>query len=95
MTTPPLPPDEQSIAVEQARAVMQTHGKQLLNLPNVVGLGVGLRQTGGEWTDTVVLVVMVTQKLPLEALSAEERIPSEIDGVPIDVQETGSFAAPG
>ena len=94
MTPTPKTPDEQLIAMEQVRAVMQTHRDYLLSLPNVVGLGVGLRQTAGQWTDTVVLAVMVTQKQPLEALSAEERIPSEIDGIPVDVQETGSFSSP-
>ena len=93
--SPNLTPDEQSIAMEQVRAIMQTHRDALLNLPNVVGLGIGLRQTGGEWTNSIALVVMVTQKLPLEALSAEQRIPAEIDGIPVDVQETGSFFSPG
>lgn len=95
MTPEQQTPNEQSAAVEQARTVMQTHRDQLLSLPNVVGLGVGLRQTAGEWTDTIVLVVMVTQKLPLEALAAEQRIPPEIDGIPVDVQETGFFSSPG
>jgi hypothetical protein len=95
MTPAQQTPDEQSIVMEQVRAIMQTHRDELLNLPNVVGLGIGLCQTGGKWTNTVALIVMVTQKLPLEALSAEQRIPSEIDGVPVDVQETGSFFSPG
>lgn len=95
MTHTPKTPDEQIIAMEQVRAVIQTHRDHLLNLPNVVGLGVGLRQTAGEWTDTVVLAVMVTQKMPLESLADEQRIPSEIDGIPVDVQETGSFSSPG
>ena len=95
MTHTPKTPDEQIIAMEQVRAVIQTHRDHLLSLPNVVGLGVGLRQTAGEWTDTVVLAVMVTQKMPLESLADEQRIPSEIDGIPVDVQETGSFSSPG
>jgi len=95
MTSVPQTSDEQSVTMEQVRTAMQAHREQLLSLPNVVGLGVGLRQTAGEWTDSVVLVVMVTQKLPLEALAAEQRIPAEIDGIPVDVQETGSFSSSG
>ena len=95
MTPAQQTPDEQSTAIEQARTVMQAHRDDLLSLPNVVGLGVGLRQTAGEWTNSVVLVVMVTHKLPLEALAAGQRIPPEIDGIPVDVQETGSFSSPG
>ena len=95
MTPTHQTPDEQSHTMEQVRVIMQTHRDALLSLPNVVGLGVGMRQTAGEWTDTVALVVMVTKKLPLKALGAEQRIPTEIDGIPVDVQETGSFSSPG
>ena len=95
MTEPQLNPDEQSLAMEQVRSAMQSHRDKLLGMPNVVGLGVGLRQKEGEWTDTVALIVMVNQKLPLEALAVEHRIPPEIDGIPVDVQETGSFFSTG
>ena len=45
---------------------------------------------------SVALVVMVTQKLPLEALSAEAAHPMpKLTGFPVDVQETGSFFSPG
>jgi len=95
MSENPPNQDKQSAALEQARSAMQTHRAHLLSLPNVVGLGVGFRQQAGEWTESVALIVMVKQKLPLEALSAEERIPPELDGVPVDVQETGIFYSPG
>jgi hypothetical protein len=36
---------------------------------------------------------MVEQKVPLDQLAPEDRIPSELDGVPVDVQETGTFEA--
>ncbi|MCD4672877.1 MAG: hypothetical protein K8R77_09455 [Anaerolineaceae bacterium] len=88
-------PKDQSDTMGQVRTIMQDHRDQLLALPNVVGLGVGLRQKNGEWTDTVALIVMVKQKLPLESLTADQRIPSEIDGVPVDVQETSSLSALG
>lgn len=88
-------PKDQLHAIAQVKTIMQDHRDQLLALPNVVGLGVGLRQKEGEWTDTVALIVMVKQKLPLESLAADQRIPSEIDGIPVDVQETGSLSASG
>jgi hypothetical protein len=43
----------------------------------------------GKQTDMVALVVMVTQKLPDWQLAAEDVIPTEIEGVPVDVQEIG------
>jgi len=36
-------------------------------------------------------VVMVSHKIPPELLAPEERIPAEIDGVPVDVQEVGQI----
>jgi hypothetical protein len=95
MTKPQQSSDEQSIAMEKVRAAMQSHRDHLLSLPNVVGLGIGMRQKKGEWTNTISLIVMVKQKLPLKALAVEHRIPPEIDGIPVDVQETGSFFSSG
>jgi hypothetical protein len=36
---------------------------------------------------------MVKQKLPREQLSADDILPTEIDGVPVDVQEVGVIRA--
>lgn len=80
-------------ALERARAVKQAHEAALMRLPNVVGVGVGLRQTGGDPTGEVALIVSVTRKVPDDALDPAQRVPAEIDGVPVDVQETGPFVA--
>lgn len=66
---------------------------QLMAMPNVVGVAVGLVQKEGEYTDEVGLVVMVSEKVPLEDLAEEDVIPEELDGVTVDVQETGLFSA--
>jgi len=60
---------------------------------NVVGVGIGLRSRGGERTGEVVLVVMVNRKVPQAHLAPADIIPSEIDGVPVDVQEVGEIDA--
>lgn len=80
-------------ATERAKAVKRAYGNQLLSKANVVGVGVGFHQQGGERTDTIGLVVMVKQKLPREKLSADDIIPAELDGVPVDVQEVGVIRA--
>lgn len=80
-------------AYEQARAVKQAHEQELLAKPNVVGVGVGLRQQQGKFTDDVAIVVMVSQKKPSPQLKQEDVIPTEIDGIPVDVQEVGEFQA--
>ncbi|WP_322801945.1 hypothetical protein [Thermoflexus sp.] len=66
---------------------------ELLRKANVVAVGIGYRQRGGRSTDELCLVVSVRRKVPMEALAPEDRIPPEIDGVPVDVQEVGALRA--
>jgi hypothetical protein len=82
--------DEQ-ISIEAIRAVKQTYESQLMRLANVVGVGIGFRTCQGVRTDDPALVVLVSRKLPPELLSPQERIPAELDGVPVDVQEVGQI----
>lgn len=79
--------------IERVKAVKAAHEKRLLAKANVVGVGVGLRQRGGEFTDQVCIVVSVREKVPSEQLSPADRIPAQIDGVPVDVQVTGEIRA--
>jgi hypothetical protein len=80
-------------ATQKALAVKQAYEHELLSKPNVVGVGVGFRQVAGQTTGNVAVVVMVRQKLPDTFLSPDERIPSQIEGVPVDVQEVGEIRA--
>jgi hypothetical protein len=77
----------------RVRSVKAAHEKELLRKPNVVGVGVGLRYRGGEFTGEPAVVVSVTHKLPPSALHPEDVIPTELDGVPVDVQEIGHVRA--
>ena len=79
--------------MDKAEAVKTAHQDALLSKPNVVGVGTGLRRKQGVATDDVAVVVMVRKKLPQEQLRPEDVIPSQIDGVPIDVQEVGDLKA--
>lgn len=80
-------------AYQRARAVKEAYGEKLMGLPNVVGLGIGLRHVGGEPTGEVALVVLVSRKLSEIQLQEGEILPQEIEGVPIDVQEVGDLSA--
>ncbi len=73
--------------------VKRAHEKALLTKANVVGVGVGYRVAGGRRTETIALVVMVRRKVPASRLSAEDVIPAELEGVPVDVQEVGEISA--
>ncbi|GIK28391.1 MAG: hypothetical protein J5J04_08110 [Anaerolineae bacterium] len=79
--------------LQQMLQVQATFESQILSKPNVVGVAVGLKETEGVWTDTIALVALVERKLPLTALSAEARIPRQIDSIPTDVYEVGQLKA--
>lgn len=79
--------------MERVRAVKARYEQKLMRLPNVIGVGIGLREVGGQITDQVALSVLVSHKVPLEQLRPRDRIPGELDGVPVDVREVGTFRA--
>lgn len=78
---------------ERAKQVKAAHQDMLLQKANVVGVGIGYAQRSSQATDELCLVVMVSQKLPDEALRPEDRIPRELEGVPVDVQQVGDLRA--
>ena len=80
-------------AVQHATEVKRRHEKELMRKPNVVGVGIGFRQRGGTPTQDVCIVVSVKTKLPLSQLKPDDRLPASIEGVPIDVIETGEIRA--
>jgi hypothetical protein len=82
-------------AYEKAQAVKRAHEVELMGRANVVGVGVGFRQRGGARTNEVTVVVMVRQKVARAQLSPADVIPTEIEGVPVDVQEVGEIVAHG
>jgi hypothetical protein len=89
-----------SIDLNQAVAIKQQNVTHLLRRSNVVGVGVGYKESQGVVTDELAVMVNVAQKLPVAQLAESERVPRTIDGVKTDVVETGRFlagqaAAPG
>jgi hypothetical protein len=75
----------------RVRAVRTRYENHLLSQPGVVSVGVGLRQRSGVLTDEVCIVVMVRNKRTLDKLPPDEVLPVEIEGVPVDVQESGEI----
>jgi hypothetical protein len=82
-----------SNSFEKARLVKQRFEAELLNLENVIGVGIGLRLKDGVYTDEVAVVVMVKKKVRPSELAQEDFIPEELDGVLIDVLEVGEIQA--
>ncbi len=80
-------------AILRAMDVKARYEASLMKKANVVAVGVGFRQRGGEQTYEVALVVSVTRKLPPAQLSPQDLIPDRIEDVPVDVRETGTIRA--
>jgi len=83
---PSMRPEDAHIIEVKAR-----HEAELLRYPNVVGVSTGMRTRHGVPGDEPCLVVYVERKLPPDRLGAGEQLPSELEGVPVDVVESGRF----
>ncbi len=79
--------------VQHAQDVKRRHEAELLRKPNVVGVGIGYRQRGGQPTNEVSIVVSVKKKVPAAQLKGGDQVPASIEGVPVDVVETGVIRA--
>jgi hypothetical protein len=79
--------------LRRAQAVRQAYQETLLAKTNVTGVGIGLRHTAGKRTGQLGLVVTVAKKVPQAWLNPQDVLPKEIDGVPVDVRETGKLEA--
>jgi len=80
-------------AVQRALEVKRRHESELLRRPNVVAVGVGFRTRAGQPTTEVCIVISVTRKQPATHLKRGEAVPASLEGVPIDVVETGVIRA--
>jgi len=73
--------------------IKRAHEHKLLQKKNVVGVGIGKKIIGGKQTDQDCIAVMVDQKVSPQALSKDDVIPSEIEGILTDVIQVGTLRA--
>ena len=73
----------------KATLVQKKYTEMLLKIAHVMGVAVGLEKKNGVYTGDVCLVVMVDKKQPRNSLALQDLIPTELDGVHVDVQEIG------
>jgi hypothetical protein len=85
-----LTPEEQWAL---ANDVHGRYGEMLLRKKNVVGVGVGLNERDDRDAFRYALVVMVSAIVPESQIDSDDRIPEEIEGVPVEVREMGTFWA--
>lgn len=65
----------------------------LLTIPQVVGVGHGLKEVGGFQTAKEAVIVLVKEKLPLAKLTQDQIVPQTIKGLVTDVIAVGEFKA--
>ena len=79
--------------LNEVRQTKTLHQSTLLTKSNVVGVGVGFKETHGDTTDEICVKVLVNRKLSPEALLSAELVPQELDGIRTDVIQVGDLRA--
>ena len=83
------------ISLDWIRRVKEKYEDSLLNRKNVIGVGIGFKEEAGQVTDQMALVVSVSKKLADNEIGDTDLIPTELEGVPVDVKEVGEIRALG
>ena len=81
-----------TIQAELSR-VKEAQKTALLAKPNVLGVGLGYKETHGQKTTELCLVALVRKKVPPAALTPDTLVPQSLDGVLTDVIEVGEIRA--
>lgn len=77
-------------AAAEAEAVLRHHERDLLAYPNVVGVATGIAMRAGRPTGEPCITVFVARKLPEGELPSGDVLPKKLDGIVVDVIETGA-----
>jgi hypothetical protein len=83
-----MPEKKDASTLATLQDVLGSKQSDLLNLPNVVGVGIGNKITKGEDTDQLGVTVFVSQKLPKDLLRKEDLVPPSIGPNVTDVIDT-------
>ncbi len=73
--------------------VQSNRQDELLDKPNVQGVGIGNKVTDGVETGDRAIVVFVNSKVPSTLLSSEDRVPRSLNRLKTDVVEIGDIFA--
>lgn len=65
----------------------------LMDLPNVVGVGKGVKYVGGQNTGRQVVTVLVKKKLPKDELQSHQVVPKSVGHIDTDVIEVGEVVS--
>ena len=79
--------------VIKAQAAKDQNEESLLAKPNVIGVGIGFKESKGKETDEVCVSVYVEEKVGRKSLSSADMVPNSCDGMTTDVREVGHIEA--
>lgn len=79
--------------VKQLSELRKASQKDILAKRNVIGVGVGLKETGGKKTSDLSISVLVRDKVAVQELDPKDLVPDNIDGIPTDVLRVGKVVA--
>lgn len=79
--------------VQTISTLRQQTQKSMFKKANVIGVGVGPKETEGKITEELALKVLVREKAPVSALSSKDLVPKEINGIRTDVTAIGQVYA--
>lgn len=80
-----------AVSAENIKELLRKVSPRLFLKPNVVATAIGYKHVQGKRTADLCIVCSVESKVAASSLSEKELIPREIDGIPTDVQQTGTI----
>jgi len=73
--------------------IQATHEEKILQLQNVIGVGIGAKIIGGKETKEICIQVYVKKKLSKRSLQKSDLVSEVFDGIKTDVVEVGEIEA--
>jgi len=77
--------------LKDAIAIKRQYVDKLFTMPNVVGIGVGFKISGGAVTGDLAITINVSKKIPTAQLAPADLAPKLLGSFKTDVVETGVF----
>jgi hypothetical protein len=81
------------ITMEDVKRVKKKYEAELMGKAGVIGCAIGFRYVDGKKTDELCIICYVKEKIPEEKLKKKDIIPKTIEGVNIEVVESGELRA--
>lgn len=81
------------ITMEDVKRVKKKYEAELMGKAGVTGCAIGYKYVDDKKTDELCIICYVKEKKPEEELKKKDIIPKTIEGVKIDVVESGELRA--